>query len=100
MDRCAERSTSKRSRVPLPVAALISARAASPRPLSRHARITTAPSLANPSAVAFPRPELAPVTIQTFPFIEQSSLLASKGLDGYVPQAYRMCQGEAVMHLG
>src|SRR2546421_8515829 len=50
----------------LPLAALISARAASPRCLSRHPRRTVAPDFAKPRAVALPSPELLPVTRQIF----------------------------------
>ena len=46
---------------------LISAAAASVRLRSRPTRTTVAPSLAKAAAVAFPIPDVAPVTTQTLP---------------------------------
>src|SRR5215469_4018317 len=67
MDACEASSPSSRSIDALPLWALISAWAASPRCLSRQTRMTKAPREANPNAVALPRPELAPVIRQTLP---------------------------------
>src|SRR5947199_2408683 len=60
----------------LPLLVRISRRAASPLSLSRETITTVASSLARPSAVALPMPELAPVIRQTLPVI--STLLSSK----------------------
>src|SRR5438093_12452486 len=60
----------------LPLLVRISRRAASPLSLSREIITTVASSLARPSAVALPMPELAPVIRQTLPVI--STLLSSK----------------------
>src|SRR5579862_4082798 len=68
MGACEARSAS-RSIDSLPLWALISAWAASPRRWSRQTRTAVAPMLAKPNAVALPMPEVAPVIRQTLPCI-------------------------------
>src|SRR5438552_10069857 len=69
MDCCDDRSASRRSTASLPLCVLISRCASSPLVRSRQTMTTVAPIRANPSAVALPMPELAPVIRHTFPCI-------------------------------
>src|SRR5258708_40202730 len=69
MDCCDDRSAISRSTASLPLFVLISRCPSSPLARSRQTMTTVAHIRANPSAVAFPMPELAPVIRQTFPCI-------------------------------
>src|SRR5579863_4825123 len=67
MDCCDDRSACRRSTVLFLLFVVISLLACSPLARSRQTITTVAPICANSSAVAFPIPELAPVTRQIFP---------------------------------
>src|SRR5690242_15481504 len=67
MDSCADRSACSRSTAWFRLAMVISRLVSSPLVGSRHTRTTVATIWASASAVAFPIPELAPVTMQIFP---------------------------------
>src|SRR5439155_22615116 len=69
MDCCDDRSASRRSTAVFLLFVVISRLASSPLARSRQTMTTVAPIWASASAVAFPIPELAPVTIQIFPCI-------------------------------
>src|SRR6266480_7868370 len=69
MDCCDDRSACRRSTALFPLFVLISFCTSSPFVRSRQTITTVAPICANPSVVAFPIPELAPVTMQIFPCI-------------------------------
>src|SRR5947209_4540849 len=69
MDRCDDRSASRRSTALFLLFVVISLLASSPLARSRQTITTVAPFSASASAVAFPIPELAPVTMQIFPCI-------------------------------
>src|SRR6266852_4861521 len=69
MDCCDDRSASRRSTALFLLFVVISLLASSPLARSRQTSTTVAPIWASASAVAFPIPELAPVTMQIFPCI-------------------------------
>src|SRR5437588_6470731 len=69
MDCCEDRSASRRSTAVFLLFVVISLLASSPLARSRQTMTTVAPICASASAVAFPIPELAPVTMQIFPCI-------------------------------
>src|SRR5438067_12880081 len=69
MDCCDDRSASRRSTALFLLFVMISLLASSPLARSRQTITTVAPLCASASAVAFPIPELAPVTMQIFPCI-------------------------------
>src|SRR5216683_3374680 len=69
MDCCDDRSACRRSTALFPLVVVISLRASSPLARSRQTITTVASICASASAVAFPIPELAPVTMQIFPCI-------------------------------
>src|SRR6266571_9392148 len=69
MDCCEDRSASRRSTAVFLLFVVISLLASSPLARSRQTMTTVAPIWASASAVAFPIPELAPVTMQIFPCI-------------------------------
>src|SRR5947209_1907270 len=69
MDCCDDRSASRRSTAFFLLFVVISLLASSPLARSRQTMTTVAPICASASAVAFPMPELAPVTMQIFPCI-------------------------------
>src|ERR1700693_1297272 len=69
MDCCDDRSACRRSTALFLLFVVISLLASSPLARSRQTITTVAPICASASEVAFPIPELAPVTIQTFPSI-------------------------------
>src|SRR6266566_2944292 len=69
MDCCDDRSASRRSTALFLLCVVISLLASSPLARSRQTMTTVAPICAKASAVAFPIPELAPVTMQFFPGI-------------------------------
>src|SRR5205807_9212785 len=69
MDCCDDRSASRRSTALFLLFVVISLLASSPLARSRQTITTVAPLCASASAVAFPIPELAPVTRQIFPCI-------------------------------
>src|SRR5881227_2799035 len=66
MDCCDDRSACRRSTALFPLVVVISLRACSPLARSRQTITTVAPLCASASAVAFPIPELAPVTMQIY----------------------------------
>src|SRR5690349_12402463 len=67
MDCCDDRSACRRSTAVFLLIVVISFCASSPLARSRQTMTTVAPICAKASAVAFPIPELAPVTMQIFP---------------------------------
>src|SRR5690348_1732563 len=67
MDCCDDRSACRRSTALFLLFIMISLLACSPLARSRQTITTVAPICASASAVAFPIPELAPVTMQIFP---------------------------------
>src|SRR6266550_4986713 len=69
MDCCDDRSACRRSTAVFLLFVVISLLASSPLARSRQTITTVAPICASASAVAFPIPELAPVTMQIFPCI-------------------------------
>src|SRR6266849_5910647 len=69
MDCCDDRSACRRSTALFLLFVVISLLASSPLSRSRQTITTVAPICASASAVAFPIPELAPVTMQIFPCI-------------------------------
>src|SRR6266480_3290228 len=69
MDCCDDRSACRRSTAVFLLFVVISLLACSPLARSRQTITTVAPICASASAVAFPIPELAPVTMQIFPCI-------------------------------
>src|SRR5436190_11794848 len=69
MDCCDDRSACRRSTALFLLFVVISLLASSPLARSRQTITTVAPICASASAVAFPIPELAPVTMQIFPCI-------------------------------
>src|SRR5213078_3635055 len=69
MDCCDDRSACRRSTALFLLFVVISLLASSPLARSRQTITTVAPICARASAVAFPIPELAPVTMQIFPCI-------------------------------
>src|SRR5438270_13470588 len=69
MDCCDDRSACRRSTAVFRLFVVISLLACSPLAGSRQTITTVAPICASASAVAFPIPELAPVTMQIFPCI-------------------------------
>src|SRR5438876_3693452 len=69
MDCCDDRTACRRSTAFFLLFVVISLLASSPLARSRQTITTVAPSCASASAVAFPIPELAPVTRQIFPCI-------------------------------
>src|SRR5690348_18266199 len=69
MDCCDDRSACRRSTALFLLFIMISLLACSPLARSRQIITTVAPICASASAVAFPIPELAPVTMQIFPCI-------------------------------
>src|SRR6266536_2546949 len=69
MDCCDDRSACRRSTALFLLFVVISLLASSPLGRSRQTITTVAPICASASAVAFPIPELAPVTMQIFPCI-------------------------------
>src|SRR5690349_10251636 len=69
MDCCDDRSASRRSTALFLLFVVISLLACSPLARSRQTITTVAPICASASAVAFPIPALAPVTMQIFPCI-------------------------------
>src|SRR5713101_7850196 len=69
MDCCDDRSANRRSTALFLLFVVISLLASSPLARSRQTMTTVAPICASSSAVAFPIPELAPVTMQIFPCI-------------------------------
>src|SRR5207253_4798947 len=69
MDCCDDRSACRRSTALFLLFVVISLLASSPLARSRQTMTTVAPICAKALAVAFPIPELAPVTMQIFPCI-------------------------------
>src|SRR5258708_20387514 len=69
MDCCDDRSACRRSTALFRLVVVISLLASSPLARSRQTITMVAPICASASAVAFPIPELAPVTMQIFPCI-------------------------------
>src|SRR5438067_5898183 len=67
MDCCDDRSACRRSTAVFLLVVVISLLACSPLARFRQTITTVAPICASASAVAFPIPELAPVTMQIFP---------------------------------
>src|SRR6476646_5823013 len=67
MDSCEDRSACRRSTAVFRLAVVIARLVSAPLVGFRHTRTTVAPIWASASAVAFPIPELAPVTMQICP---------------------------------
>src|SRR5258708_16175272 len=86
MDCCDDRSACRRSTALFRLVVVISLLASSPLARSRQTITMVAPICASASAVAFPIPELAPVTMQIFPCI----LLVTVGMMRSFPcRAYK-----------
>src|SRR5262249_26549463 len=87
MDRCDPKSHSTRS-TSAPWVACSSSRAASPRARSRQTSVTFAPIFASSRAVILPMPELAPVTIATFPFMMRRWRSRRRAASRHLERAY------------